>query len=369
MANIIHLTTVHSRNDIRVFIKQCRSISGNGHNVWLFVADGLGSYCVEGVNIVDVGKPRNRLHRMLLLAWAMVRQAKRKNADVYHLHDPELTPYVWYLRAGGKSSVVFDVHEDIPKQILHKPYLNKTQALIASKMFSWYESLVLSRFDFLISATPAIGKRLLKYGKQVEVVNNYPIIGELSGRWAERQKENKVCYVGGVSEMRGATEMLSAISITKSESRLAIAGAFSTPALENQCRNLKGWDKVDYLGFINRADVGMLLSESCAGLVLFHPLPNHMDAQPNKLFEYMSAGVPVIASNFPLWREVIERWNCGICVDPLKPTDIAEAIDFIVSDPDNSRLMGDRGAQAVISHYNWALEADKLFAVYDSLLK
>src|SRR5690606_21589492 len=108
-------------------------------------------------------------------------------------------------------------------------------------------------------------------------------------------------------------------------------------------RAAPGWKKVEALGFLDRSQVAKVLARSVAGLVTFLPAPNHIDAQPNKMFEYMSAGVPVIASDFPLWREIIEGNGCGICVDPLRPREIAQAIDYLIANPEEARRMGNNG--------------------------
>jgi glycosyltransferase involved in cell wall biosynthesis len=103
-------------------------------------------------------------------------------------------------------------------------------------------------------------------------------------------------------------------------------------------------------------------------VVVFKPAANHVRAQPTKLFEYMSAGLPVIASNFPLWREIVERNNCGICVDPLSPAALAEAIRWLIQHPDAAREMGANGRRAVRTTYNWEPEGRKLTTLYRSLL-
>jgi len=105
-----------------------------------------------------------------------------------------------------------------------------------------------------------------------------------------------------------------------------------------------------------------------AGLVLYHPVPNHTDAQPNKLFEYMSAGIPVISSNFPLWKEIVEGHQCGICVDPLKPDEIAKAIQWILDNPEKAKKMGENGRRAVEEKYNHTVEEKKLLTLYKLLL-
>ena len=108
-------------------------------------------------------------------------------------------------------------------------------------------------------------------------------------------------------------------------------------------------------------------SESLAGVVTFLALPNHVNAQPNKIFEYMAAGIPVIGSNFQLWKEIIENNDCGICVDPTKPKEIAKAIEFIQENPMKAKEMGKRGRKKVLDKYNWQPEGIKLVSVYNNL--
>ena len=111
------------------------------------------------------------------------------------------------------------------------------------------------------------------------------------------------------------------------------------------------------------------MARSIAGMILFHPEPNHVDAQPNKMFEYMSAGMPVIASNFPLWREIMEGSECGICVDPLNSEEIAKAIQFIIKHPAKAEQMGKNGRRALVDRYNWEMEEKKLLGFYKKVLQ
>jgi len=158
------------------------------------------------------------------------------------------------------------------------------------------------------------------------------------------------------------------MEMVKSAARLQLAGQFSERDLQQRVQALPGWERVDALGFVDRTGVREVLGRSMAGLVTFLPAPNHIDAQPNKMFEYMSAGIPVIASDFPLWREIIAGNDCGLLVDPLFPEKIAEAIDYLVTHPEDAERMGRNGRKAVLERYNWQNEERKLLEFYERVL-
>jgi glycosyltransferase involved in cell wall biosynthesis len=290
------------------------------------------------------------------------------DASIYHLHDPELLPIGLKLRKSGKR-VIFDAHEDVPKQLLAKPYLGPVRLRLLASIFSRFEHYACSRLTGVITATPSIGEKFQAINERTLVVNNFPLLGELHMDDSWDREKNEVCYVGVISKARGIREIVAAMSEVKSNARLALAGTFSDFALESELKALPGWKKTNALGFVDRNRMRDLLGQSIAGLVTFKPLPNHIDAQPNKMFEYMSAGIPVIASNFPLWREIIEVNDCGICIDPLDPTAIAAAIDRLVANPREAQRMGENGRKAVLDRYNWPVEEEKLLAFYASLLQ
>ena len=81
----------------------------------------------------------------------------------------------------------------------------------------------------------------------------------------------------------------------------------------------------------------------------------------------MLAGMPVIASNFPLWNDIIKFADCGITVDPQRPKGIAAAIQIVLSNDDRAKQMGENGRKAVIEKYNWAIEEEKLVLIYRHL--
>ncbi len=364
---VVHLTSVHTRTDTRIFLKQCVSLAANGYQVSLVVADGKGDEIRSGVQIVDAGGSRGRLDRMRHAPGRVLTRGLLLDADIYHLHDPELIPIGLKLKKRGKR-VIFDAHEDTPKQLMSKPYLNRPARWAMSKVFASYERWACRQLDAVIAATPFIRDKFAAMDVLTVDINNFPLLGELAtGEVDWRQKKNQVCYVGGIGRIRGILEVVKAMERVQSMARLQLVGQFSESVVEAQARANAGWQKVDALGFLGRKEVAQVLAGSVGGLVTFLPLPNHIEAQPNKMFEYMSAGVPVIASNFPLWREIVEGNECGICVDPLDSLAIAQAVDYLATHPEVAEHMGRKGQRAVEEKYNWSIEEVKLLKLYASL--
>lgn len=363
---IAHLTSAHPRDDIRIFTKECRSLAAAGHEVMLVVADGLGPEVRDGVRILDVGAARGRFDRVFRVTRRVYAKALALEADVYHFHDPELLPVGGALRRAGKR-VVFDAHEDVPKQLLGKHYLGPVTKRLLSFVFAAYERLACRKLDGIITATPNIRDKFLRINRNTIDINNFPMIGELEGNISWERKADEVCYIGGIAAIRGIREMVAAMAVMSPKIRLNLVGGFVEADVEKEVRTAPGWHQVNPLGVLDRAGVRDVLARSKAGIVTFLPVPNHVDAQPNKMFEYMSAGVPVIASHFPLWREIVEGNECGQCVDPLDPTAIADAVNRLVGDPVLAQRMGENGRRAVAERYNWAAEEKKLLSFYERL--
>lgn len=367
MKRVVHVSTGHHRNEIRVHLKECNSLAAAGFDVFFVVADGQGDEKIGDVNIVDSGRSAGRLDRMMRATRRAYRKALALNADLYHLHDPELLSAGLKLKRQGKR-VVFDSHEDVPKQILGKHYLHPLVRRLLSWGIARYERFVCSRLDGIVGATPSIRDKFTSINPRSIDVNNFPMIGELDTQVPWQNKANEVCYVGTIAQIRGVKELVRAMELTRSGVRLNMVGVFAEPEVEAEVGTYAGWAHVNALGVQDRRGVAEVLGRSVAGLVTLHPLVNYLDALPIKMFEYMSAGIPVIASNFELWREIVQDSCCGLCVDPMDPAAIASAIDYLASHPDDARKMGENGRQAVLSKYNWTREESKLIGFYDQLL-
>ncbi len=360
--------------DTRIHLKECASLATRFGEVCLFVGDGKGDATdpPTTVRIQDVGiaGAGGRLGRMLRQPLRMFAKVHRERPSVVHFHDPELIPVGVLLKVLGYR-VIYDVHEDVPRQILMKHWIPGMLRRPVAASIGALEHMATKAFDAIIVATPKIAKRF-PVSKTI-VVHNYPIASELVVNCSVHQidRPRSFAYVGAISAARGAKEMLAAFDYLQDVPgiKLEMAGDFAPTSLLEELRQSPSCSFVRYHGVVRRQRVAEILSSVRAGLVIFHPTRAHVDALPNKMFEYLSAGLPVIASHFPLWRQIIDTAGCGLLVDPLRPDEVAKAMRWILDNPSKAEAMGRRGREAVEKLYNWDAEAAKLVSLYSSLLE
>ncbi len=364
MKRVCHLTSVHKRDDIRIFHKECMSLQ-KIFEVNLVVADGRGDSTVGKVNIYDIGLPGSRWQRMTSTTLKVYKKALEIDADIYHFHDPELIPIGLKLLKKNKK-VIYDVHEDVPKQLLSKPYLNKFILRIFARAFKRYENKSAKKFTAIITVVPEITQRIKQYNINTVEIRNYPKLNEfpnINVKWEER--ENAMVYIGSISEIRGIYEMMQVAD--KANIKLHLAGSFSTPSLESDLKNSKEWKQVIYHGVLNREEIVGLLSKVKIGLLLLHPVPNYLIGLSTKIFEYLAAGLPIIASDIQHYKEIIEINNCGYCINPFDIDTIADKVRFLINNGHVAEQMGLNGRKAIEQYYNWENEEKKLIELYNKI--
>jgi glycosyltransferase involved in cell wall biosynthesis len=364
---VVHLTSAHPPDDPRIFVKECRTLARAGYDVHL-VAPQAGDDVRDGVRRWGLAaRPgSNRLVRMSWTVLLAYRRARSLRAGLYHFHDPELIPIALLLARAG-TPVVYDAHEDLAADILDKPWIARRLRRPLARAVGLFERAAAARFAAVVAATPAIAERFANGRGRVVTVNNFAEPGEFADLApGAADRERAVCFVGNISEIRGIETMVRAIART--DARIVLAGRFAPADLPERLQGLPGWSQVVVRGQVGRPEVVEIMARAMAGVVLFQPLANHVRSQPTKLFEYMAAGLPVIASDFPRWREIVEGSACGLCVDPEDPVAVADAIRWIVDHPQAARKMGENGRRAALTTYTWTTEAAKLTSLYASLL-
>ena len=361
---VCHFTSIHPSGDTRIFVKECTTLAQAGFEVFLLAVD-TKSEIKNGVSIINIpGAGQSRISRMTATAKRVYRAALDLDARIYHFHDPELIPFALRLVKAGKK-VIYDVHEDIPRQILAKHYIPAPFRKLTSFIVEKIEDRAVAKFSWIVTATPFIRDRFRKLNKHVTEVCNFPLQGELTSQMPYHERPKQLCYVGTITRERGIIELITAMNTLPY--CLHLCGEFYPLSLREEAMALPGWKQVTEHGFASREVVNSVLESSRIGMVTLHPIINYIDAYPVKMFEYMMAGIPVIASDIPLWKQIVDKTGAGVCVDPLNPEAIRNAIIRLMEDETTSIRMGEAGRLAVMLKYNWQQEETKLIDIYKTL--
>lgn len=367
---ICHMTSVHNRNDIRIFTKECRSLVAAGYDVTLLCLDDLEPEVADGVKIIALNlKTTSRLDRIYKVRKVMYKEALNIDADVYHFHDPELLPVGIMLKRHGKK-VIYDAHEDVPRDILDKDWIPKFLRGIIGTCFEIYEDYAAKKFDAVITVSPHIVERFEKLNHNTQLVPNFPIISTDNYKTSNREPDNAICFAGGISAQWMHENTIKALEGTNSTKYL-LAGPGDAEYLQ-KLSQLKGWANVEYMGVVPHKEVSLIYNQAVAGVALNGYLANvgyRIGSLGNtKLFEYMLAGLPVICTDYILWNKIVEGNNCGICINPYDIEAITWAINYLVSNPEIAGEMGKNGQRAVETEYNWRVAEKNLLSIYQSLL-
>jgi glycosyltransferase involved in cell wall biosynthesis len=367
---VVHLTSAHPPLDVRIFHKECRSLARAGYEV-VALGNHARNEVVDAVRLQGLGTTHGRIQRMTIKLVEMCKAAFEAAADVYHIHDPELLVVGLTLRVAGKR-VVYDIHEDLPRTMLLKAYvpsfLRKPLMWIVERV----ENAAARHMNGLITATPALADRFRRIHRNIVVVNNFVILDEFipSTRVEWKRRDPAIAYYGGISDERGIREMLAAMDMLPRtlQLKLELGGWFYVKEQKAELAAEPSWKHVNWHGELDRNGIASLLNRVQVGLLVLHPDEAYLTSLPTKLFEYMAAGIPVIASDFPLWRSIIEDAGCGLLVDPFNVRDIAAAIEQLARNPIEAEAMGQRGRRAAEERFSWTNEEQVLLSFYASLL-
>ena len=367
---IVHVTSAHPAFDIRIYHKEIISLTEAGYRIVLIAPSGPDEQAAgDRVDLRRFRRPRGRLSRFLCSSARILPPALAERGDLYHFHDPELIPLGLLLKLLGRR-VVYDVHEHYPLSLLSRPWLPRGMRTIAAGFAGALESVVSRAFDGVVAATPLIAGRF-PVSKTV-LVQNYAVEGAFDAVLPipYEKRPPVVFFMGVLTAARGVREMVEAFGLLpdSSNARLKIAGRIAGKSLADEISRRPGWRRVDFVSQKTPRETAALIGESRVGLLLYHPVPGHLRAQPHKLFEYMSAGIPVVASDIPLWRRIITAADCGLLVDPLDPWAVAAAILWLLDHPREAEEMGRRGREAARRNFNWRTEAAKLVDFYARVL-
>lgn len=365
---VCHITSVHKRYDVRIFHKECMSLAEQGFEVILLVADGKGNELKNNINIIDVGREKGRIRRFFRTLKNIKNKALLLDCDLYHFHDPELLFVGNALKKAGKK-VVWDMHENLPADIMQKKYIPWLLRILITYIFKKLEKHTVKKIDGIICTRDSVLYRLHGLNDNIELVNNFPLTNYRTPEIESR--ERAICFAGAIVPNYQHKEIIQAIENIP-DVKYYLAGPIK-PNYINELKSLKGWSKVEYMGVVPFEKVKEIYAKSSIGMVVHKYTPN-MDYKIGnfaltKIFEVMYWGIPVVCTDYKIWRdEVFSKYDCAISVEPDNITSIKQSIQFLLDNPQIAQQKGQNGKQAVEESFNWYSQEVKLCRLYNNIL-
>lgn len=368
MNKVCHITSVHSRYDGRIFKKECCSLRKAGYDVTLLVNDKFKEEEKFGIKIIPVQCPKKRIWRILMSSRAMYRAALNTEADVFHIHDPELLPLAKRIKNAGKK-VIYDSHEFYFYQIKQKKYIPFIVRNIGAMLFRYYEESVAKCVDAVIVPCTINGKNYFEgKAKRTVYIDNLPIKDRYrSVSFEKKDFPCSCCYIGSISENRGINEILT--SAVETNTRLYLAGSIDDN-LRKKYKRLLDNKYIDYRGRIEEDEIRKIYDRSGIGLSILHDAGQYSlaDNLPTKIYEYMASGIPVILSKNRVSKRFITKYRIGILVDANNIEDIKNAIEYLKKHKKEAEEMGKTGRQLIEDKFCWEKEAGKLQNLYEDIM-
>lgn len=368
--DVCHVSSAHVGLELRIYLKQCISLANAGKRVALIItatSDEVERAKIENIDLYTLRSNSScgRYKRIIVKSFSAFLRTFNVKAKFYHFHDPELLPYALLMAFFGKK-VIFDSHENVSEDILTKDWIPFGLRKIISCLYISFEYMCSLFLVGRVAATPSIFQSFVGVSRNDIVINNYPFLNEFIPLDCQIEENRMVLvYVGLISRARGIFQLIESLPYTNAT--LILAGRYESDALKNELMSMQGWNQVVDHGVVSRETVRELFTTATVGIVTYLPGPNHDDSQPNKLFEYMSAGLPVICSDFPIWKTIVEDGFCGITVNPSDPVAISRCINSLENKTDLLQRMGSCGRSLAINKYNWRSEELKLIDFYNKL--
>lgn len=357
MSHICYLTGMYPRQDSLIFHRQGKSMAGAGYKVTYLVCDEEADETLEGVEIVSCRfKPKNRLERMLKTRGMLYRKAVEVDAEVYQISEPELLPLGLKLRRLGKK-VVYNMREYSSADLKYKTYLHPWLRLPASWLLEVFMRSALRKYQAVFSVTPELVKVVgQKWGiAHSYLLTNFPMVDPLFELTKEDylKRGNVLAYIGTIYDTSRQEQVFKALENLPRVSYL-MAGILGPGA--QYVTQLPYWRNVRFINGFKRQELSCIFAQCSMSNVL---RDDAASGTPNgsfgviKLFESMEAALPIICSDVPVNRQLVEEYRAGICVNPNRADQIEEAIRFLVENKELAYEMGQNGRRAVLEKYNW----------------
>lgn len=374
---VCHLASKHKMSDMRIFEKECKSLAHAGFEVTLI---GFGetqkTEVIDNVHCISLYCPiKNNLELLKKRNKLIYQTALQVDANIYHLHEPELLPVGKKLKKKGKI-VIFDSHEFYGWQLhdnIHKIKIIKTPASlmkVIGNLYMRYEKHICMKLDAVVQVCTMNGiDYFANRCRRSIFIRNLPNAADYTRKSSyDLSQKPMVAMIGGITKERGITQLVKATH--QAGGTLLLAGDFHPTSYETELRQMPEFDCVEYKGFLDKNGMVELLEQANIGASTLLNVGQYdkIDTFPTKVYDYMSMELPVVISGTEYAKKMNDRYHFGICVNPDDPDSITKAITWLKEHPDRATEMGKNGRKAIEDEFNWEKESEKLIVFYQKLL-
>jgi len=365
---VIHITTSHRADDVRIFERECRSLAESGR--YSVIVVGAGSIPLDcGVSQVNFQTvPQKRILRFTLGPWRAWRLLRRLDADLWHFHDPELLPVACWAAASGRK-VVWDAHEDYEGQFEEtssRKWIPKALQRLVRFGFVRLLQSIDSRAVGIVAATPSVAAQYRN--RRVAVVGNEARV-ESFRECKPDFTSRRLLFTGTVSDAHLFKEVVAAVRESGNVT-LAVAGHERQKASESwmHAENLLG-ERLSFVGWLPREQLAAEINRSAIGLVTYADLAPYRVASPTKFFEFAAAGLPMVMTpNHPMNTELCARSGACFLANGFDENSLAEAIQKSLSNFESWKSASDDARLWSLTHGSWKNSEARLLQLYDSIL-
>lgn len=366
---ICHLTTVHDAFDDRIYHKELIALAKK-YSVCL-IAPAEFFIPESEIKLFTIKRINIRILRIFISPLMAMFKVLKLKPQVIHFHDPEFIPFAVLLKF-LRFKIVYDIHELYHQQILIKDWIPAIFRRLFAIFYNCLERIMVILSDAIVLASSGMSQYYQKkypnyYNRKFVVVNNFPILNFTETKTTRHIKDKHftLIYTGGLSKIRGIAEIIKALDKIDNV-KLILLGKWESEEFYNYCKNLKGYDKVEYLGYVPFNKIPEYLIKADVGICLLHDTENHKISIPIKILEYFSYGLPVIASNFEFWKQIFN--DACVYVDYKNIDEIANAISALMMDKSMYIYKSNIAYSIVKNELNWRNEETKLLKLYSKLL-
>jgi glycosyltransferase involved in cell wall biosynthesis len=297
-------------------------------------------------------------------------------ADLYHFHSPELAPWGLLLQATRGVPVVYDSHEYLRQDVATKSWLHPAAAGPLSVLLDNLERSMARRFAGIVTVNPHMAERFRRLNTNVAVVANFPPVEMARHAAAVSQQDRcSAVYLGSIDRDRGFLDVIETMKLIRAEAPAAVMRIYGEIEDGTHSQHAVPATDADLLSIgietfprVPHGSLREVVGHCAVGWVPWRATAHHVLGTPTKIFEYMALGLPVVASDLPFVKTIVEENECGVVVPAGSPVDHARALLELWNDPARARGMGERGRLAVLARLNWESQFGELLALYDRAL-